>query len=127
MYIYLIKTSVMKFLSLQPFIPSGKDFDAAKQFFIELGFTLSWDGVDYAGLTRDGCSFILQKYDNKAFADNLMISINLTDVAAFEREITSKDLSKRFNVKIGSITQQPYGKELNIIDAAGVCWHFVEG
>jgi hypothetical protein len=116
----------MKFLSLQPFIPSGKDFESAKQFFIELGFTISWDSGDYAGLTKDGCSFILQRYDNREFAQNLMITVNLTDVASFEREIISKDLPGKFDVKIGSLTQQPYGKELNIIDVAGVCWHFVE-
>ena len=39
----------MKFLSLQPFVPSGKNFEASKNFFQELGFTISWDAGDYVG------------------------------------------------------------------------------
>ena len=37
----------MKFLALQPFVPSGEDFQASKQFFTELGFNVSWDAGDY--------------------------------------------------------------------------------
>jgi len=30
----------MQFLSLEPFVPSGADFEASKQFFQELGFSI---------------------------------------------------------------------------------------
>jgi len=33
----------MKFLSLEPFVPSGSNFEGSKQFFLELGFTISWE------------------------------------------------------------------------------------
>ena len=29
-------------------------------------------------------------------------------------------------VRIGNVSDMPYGREVNIIDMAGVCWHFVE-
>ena len=45
----------MKFLSLEPFIPSGSDFDRSRELFLELGFKINWDAGDYAGLDRDGC------------------------------------------------------------------------
>ena len=64
----------MKFLSLEPFIPSGSNFELAKQFFVALGFVINWDAGDYAGFEKDGCKFILQNYNEKSFAENLISS-----------------------------------------------------
>ena len=116
----------MQFLSLEPFIPSGNNFDAAKNLFVELGFKINWDAGDYIGFEKDGCKFILQKYDNKAFAENLMINVKVDDVQAFRNSLMEKKLPEKFGIRIGEITNQPYGKEVNLIDIAGVCWHFVE-
>jgi len=116
----------MKFLSLEPFVPSGRNFESSKQLFQELGFNITWDAGDYIGFERDGCKFILQKYNNKEFAENFMVSIRVDDVEVFWNEVTEKRLEERFGVRIGRPTEQPYGKEVNIVDIAGVCWHFVE-
>ena len=116
----------MQFLSLEPFIPSGNNFDASKNLFVELGFIINWDAGDYIGFEKDGCKFILQKYDNKAFAENLMINVKVDDVQAFRNSLMEKKLPEKFGIRIGEITNQPYGKEVNLIDIAGVCWHFVE-
>lgn len=117
----------MQFLSLQPFVPSGSDFEKAKQFFQQLGFNITWDAGDYVGFERDGCKFILQNFNNKDFAENFMLTVAVTDVAAFRQQVLEKKLPQIFGIRMGEITQQPYGKEVNIIDIAGVCWHFVEG
>ena len=116
----------MKFLSLEPFVPSGKDFEKSKQFFQELGFKIAWDTGDYAGFETDGCKFILQKYDHKEFAENLMITVKIDNAEDFWKSVTEKDLAGKFGIRIGKPTKQPYGKEVNVIDIAGVCWHFVE-
>jgi len=116
----------MKFLSLEPFVPSGNNFEGTKQFFQELGFAVSWDAGDYVGFERDGCKFVLQKFDNVEFAQNFMLTVKVDNVADFRNSVIEKKLSERFGVKVGQVTQQPYGKEVNIIDIAGVCWHFVE-
>ncbi len=116
----------MKFLSLEPFVPSGKDFEKSKSLFRELGFNITWDAGGYAGFEKDGCSFILQHYDDKAFAENFMLSVKVDDIAVFRNELLEKKLPEKFGIRIGQVTQQPYGKEVNIIDIAGVCWHFVE-
>ncbi|MFX6036058.1 hypothetical protein ABTE74_21980, partial [Acinetobacter baumannii] len=81
---------------------------------------------DYIGFQKDECRFILQKMDNKAFAENFMISVKLDDIQPFLKSIKEKKLEERFGIKIGTITQQSYGQELNMIDLAGVCWHFVQ-
>jgi hypothetical protein len=116
----------MKFLSLEPFIPSGKNFEASKQFFVELGFNISWDAGDYVGFSREECKFILQKYDNEDFATNLMITVKVDDIVSFRNEVLEKKLPEKYAVRISAVSQQPYGKEVNIIDIAGVCWHFVQ-
>ena len=116
----------MKFLSLEPFVPSGSNFEGAKQLFRELGFTINWDQGDYVGFQRNDCRFILQKFNNKEFAENFMISIKVRSADEFCKEVTEKKLPERFGIRLGKPTQQPYGREVNLIDMAGVCWHFVE-
>jgi len=116
----------MKFLSLEPFVPSGSNIEASKQLFQELGFKINWDAGDYIGFERDGCKFILQKSDNIEFAQNFMISVGVSDAEEFWKEVNEKQLEKKFGIKLAKPIQQPYGKEVNVIDIAGVCWHFVE-
>ncbi|MGV3529203.1 MAG: hypothetical protein ACO1OO_09940 [Flavisolibacter sp.] len=116
----------MKFTALQPFVPSGDQFDQSKKLFEELGFTATWDAGDYVGFERDGCRFILQRYNDRRFAENFMINVAVDDVEAFRQMVLEKKLTEKFNIRIGQVTQQPYGKEVNLIDLAGVCWHFVQ-
>ncbi len=116
----------MKFLSIEPFVPSGSNFEGSKQFFQELGFAINWDAGDYIGFERDGCKFILQKYNNKDFAENFMVSVAVSNAEEFWKEVNEKELPQKFGIRLGQPSQMPYGKEVNIIDLAGVCWHFVE-
>ena len=116
----------MKFISLQPFVPSGSNFEGSKQLFQEIGFSIDWDAGDYIGFERDGCKFILQKFDNTEFAQNFMLSVGVSNVEEFRKTVIEKKLPEKFGIRIGQPTMEPYGKEVNIIDMAGVCWHFVE-
>lgn len=116
----------MKFLSLQPFVPSGKNFEASKEFFKALGFHADKDSSDYVGFEKDGCRFILQNYDDEVFAQNLMLTVRVSSAEEFRKYVLDKKLPEKFGIRIGTVTQEPYGKEVNIIDIAGVCWHFVE-
>lgn len=116
----------MQFMSLAPFIPSGSRFDEAKQLFQELGFSIKWDAGDYVGFEKDSCAFILQRYDNEEFAQNLMINVKVDNANDFWKLVTEKKLPERFGIRVTTPKMQPYGKEVNLIDNAGVCWHFVE-
>jgi hypothetical protein len=116
----------MKFLSLEPFIPSGANFESSKQFFLELGFHINWEVPGYIGFQRDECRFILQHFENVEFARNFMLSIKVDDVEAFRNNVLAKQLAEKYGIRIGQIKQEAYGREVNIIDIAGVCWHFVE-
>lgn len=116
----------MKFLSLKPFVPSGSNYEQARDFFRELGFNLLWDMGDYAGFENNGCGFILQRYDSKAFAENFMLSVGVENADAFRAEVLAKELPEKYGIRLGEVSNQPYGREVNIIDQAGVCWHFVQ-
>ena len=116
----------MQFYSLQPFVPSGENFEGSKNFFQQLGFSINWDAGDYTGFEKDGCKFILQKYVNKDFAENFMITVAVSSADEFRKEVMDKQLPQKFNIRIGEVSDQPYGREVNIIDLAGVCWHFVQ-
>lgn len=117
---------MVKFQSLQPFVPSGPDFESSKQLFQELGFSISWDAGDYVGFEKDGHRFILQKHNNREFAENFMLSVGVSNLNEFREFVLQKKLVEKFGISVGEIIQQTYGRELNIIDIAGVCWHFVE-
>ena len=116
----------MKLLSLAPFVPSGPKYEESKQLFQELGFTLNWDAGGMAGFGANGCNFILQHFDRKEFAENFMVSVSVDNAEEFRNMVLEKKLPERFGIRIGIVTPQPYGLEVNIIDIAGVCWHFVE-
>jgi hypothetical protein len=68
----------------------------------------------------------LQKFDNKEFAQNFMLTVGVTSAEEFWKEVNEKKLPEKFGIRIGKPAVQSYGKEVNIIDIAGVCWHFVE-
>ena len=116
----------MTFLSLSPFVPSGSRFEDSKELFQELGFKLNWSEGGMAGFSADSCHFILQKFENRDFAENFMLSVRISNAEEFRQMVLQKNLPDRFGIRVGQITKQPYGTEVNIIDIAGVCWHFVE-
>ena len=116
----------MQFLSIEAFVPSGSDFEGARQFFIELGFAIRWETGDYVGFGNNGCQFILQRFDKRDFAENFMMTVGVHSADEFRKEVLEKNLPGRFGIRIGETRDMPYGKEVNIIDNAGVCWHFVE-
>ncbi len=116
----------MTFNSIEPFIPSGKDFEGSKKLFLELGFTINWDAGDYIGFQRDQCKFILQRYDDKHFAENLMMRVAVSNLDDFWNEVNAKKLPEKFGIKINPPQTFPHGREVNLIDIAGVCWHFGE-
>jgi hypothetical protein len=116
----------MKFLSLEPFVPSGPDFAKSRELFLALGFKINWEGGGYAGFERDECKFILQEFNKKEFAENFMISVKISSATEFLEMISTQNIAARFNVRFTGIQEMPYGKEVNMIDCAGVCWHFVD-
>ena len=117
----------MKYNSIEDFVPSGSDFHASRQLFLELGFNIVWESGDNAGFENNGCRFILQNYNVKEFAENLMMRGTVVDLDEFWRNLSGSNLTEKFGVNLVEPTDVPWGREVNMIDIVEVCWHFAEG
>ncbi len=111
---------------MKPFIPSGENFELSKKLFLAMGFEVMWESEGYVGFQKDSVGFILQDYENKELAQNLMVQIEVDDLDGFWSELVEKGISKKFKVRLREPTVFPYGREVHFIDIAGVCWHFAE-
>jgi hypothetical protein len=58
----------MNFVSLQPFIPSGDNFERFKRFFRELCFELEWEQDRLAGFRQGACRLQPTKISNHYIA-----------------------------------------------------------
>jgi hypothetical protein len=118
----------MTIQDLYPFVPSGKNYDAALSFFEALGFTKEWGNDQLCGLKMDGGQFLLQNIENKEWQHNQMIVLEVDDLVTFWERLSSKNLEENFTgVRIKEPVDYPWGREVHIIDPGGVCWHVREG
>ena len=110
--------------TLYPFVPSGGHFGRSIEFFAAIGFEKQWEEGGLAGLRFGGAYFLLQDIDVRAWQKNQMITFEVNDLAAYWAELQAKDLETAFpGVKLRPPTEFPWGREVHIIDLAGVCWH----
>jgi hypothetical protein len=108
--------------ALYPFVPSGPDFETSLAFFAEIGFDAVWKGDSLAGLKFGAAYFMLQA--NDVPAENQMITFEVDDLQAYWSEIARKELEGKYGgVRLREPTDFAWGREMHIIDPAGVCWH----
>lgn len=112
-------------IGLLPFVPGGRDFSRSRELFRQLGFDERWEQSGYAEFCSGQAKFILQDLDEPAFASNLMLKIELPDLDGWWADMRKLNLAERFpGVRIKPPTDYPWGREVHLIDLAGVCWHF---
>ena len=110
--------------SLLPFVPSGKNYEASRRLFADLGFEEVWENNGYAGFRNGGAEFILQRFDDEHFAQNFMVRLNVDDLDRWWETISRRGLDQTYpGVRFSGPTDHPWGREVNLIDLAGVCWH----
>ena len=88
--------SDLRAVSLLPFVPSGSDYDESRRLFADLGFQELWENGGYAGFRNGDAQFILQKYDVKAFAENLMMRLNVPDLDAWWQVVSQLQLDREY-------------------------------
>lgn len=109
---------------LYPFVPSGPDFATSVAFFEAIGFETAWRDDGLAGLRFGGAYFILQDINIPVWQSNQMLTFEVTNLDAYWTTLASKDLATFFpGAKLKPPTDYPWGREIHIIDPAGVCWH----
>jgi hypothetical protein len=112
--------------SLKPFIPSGKDFAAARSFFLDLGFVVNWEAAGLLELQLGAAVFLLQDFHHQTMQENLMMYAKVDDLDEWWRHLKASGVVERYpGVRIKEPTLYPWGiREVHVIDPAGVCWHF---
>jgi uncharacterized glyoxalase superfamily protein PhnB len=117
---------MMNISALKPFIPSGKDFAAAKNFFVDLGFAVNWEAQGIAELQLGAAIFLLQDFHNQTMQENLMMFVKVDDLDAWWKHLCNSGVLQRYpGVRAKEPTEYPWGiREVHLIDPAGVCWHF---
>jgi len=117
----------LRALSLLPFVPSGSDYDASRRLFAELGFEEVWENSGYAGFRNGNAQFILQNFNDQKFAENFMVRINVANLDAWWTAVSGLELPMKYpGLRINPPANFPWGREVNFIDLAGVCWHIGE-
>jgi catechol 2,3-dioxygenase-like lactoylglutathione lyase family enzyme len=113
--------------SIRPFVPA-RDFPASKRFYQDLGFELRHDGADIAVLALGPCAFLLQDFYAPGCAENFVVQIVVTDVAAWWRKIEPLDLAARHGVRAPVPPKaMPWNATvLFLFDPSGVLWQITE-
>lgn len=112
---------------LRTFLPT-QDFEVSKAFYEALGFAQVLDGEVAIYDTAAAGGIILQRYYQKDWAENLMLSLQVDDLDAWWAHIDSLDLPGRFGVRPPTPPKLwPWGlREVHVIDPAGVLWHLIQ-
>lgn len=114
----------LKTIELKAFIPS-KDFNISKQFYSDLGFSMASDEEGIAYFHCGHCSFLLQDYYDKSFAENFMMHFLVEDVLSWHNQISNSGVLDKYGLKLSKITKQPWGMlDFVINDPSGVLWRF---
>lgn len=117
--------SNLKAIEIMTFVPSGKSFPTALQFYRDLGFEVDWESADLAILRKDSCRFFLQRFENEEMQKNFMMNLDVEDLDAWWAKIESARLMEKYaGVRMKPPQDYPWGKrEIHLIDPGGVLWH----
>ncbi len=114
-------------LDLQPFVPGGGDFAAAERFVRALGFEVAWRHDGLLGLRFGDAAFLLQRFEDRHVQEQTMVVLTVDDLDAFWAHVAAQDLARALpGVRVAPPKELPWGREVHLIDPAGVCWHVRE-
>lgn len=114
--------------TLRPFVPGGRDFALSKRFYRALGFRLTFEGQDVAGLACDSGAFLLQNHYDADWAGNFMMQLVVEDLDAWWAHIQGLDLPGQFGVPAPKPPAlMPWGLTIAyVVGPCGELWHIAQ-
>lgn len=113
-------------LEIKAFVPA-KDFEVSKKFYSELGFTKASDSDGVAYFHKGNCSFLLQDFYEKVYADNFMMHLLVEDIHSWHKQFEVSGIAKKYDIKVSEIVEQPWEMlDFTLHDPSGVLWRFGE-
>jgi hypothetical protein len=112
--------------AMRPTLPA-KDFHRSLQFYIDLGFQHRLLTDCLAEMTLGTCSFLLQNYYAREWADNFVIHVFVSDLNSWWDHIVALDLTTRYGVRTRSPQLESWGVRVaGLIDPSAVLWRIHE-
>jgi len=113
-------------VEIKAFVPA-RDFALSQQFYQDIGFEKRSEGGGVAYFCFEHCSFLLQDYYVKTYADNFMMHLLVADVDAWHKQITDANIAEKYGSRISEVTVQPWKmRDFTFDDPAGVLWRIGE-
>jgi catechol 2,3-dioxygenase-like lactoylglutathione lyase family enzyme len=114
-------------VALRPFVPA-RDFEASVRFYQDLGFEVRRITEGLAEIQLGSFTFLLQQFEAAGFADNFMMQMLVSDLAAWWVRIEALDLASKYGVRAPKApAMQPWGLTVAyVVDPGGILWHFVQ-
>ena len=108
--------------TVTPLIPAGAALADALQFYTgQLGFSITWQSGDMAGVRRDGVDFNLVRNSDPAWTENSSASIGVDDLDALYDEY------RAVQAQVGPLEMKMWGRrEFHMILPSGVCLQFYQ-
>ncbi|MBI3728331.1 MAG: VOC family protein [Burkholderiales bacterium] len=112
----------LKMQEIKAFVPA-KNFEISLAFYQDLGFELVFSNDGYAHLKYEHCSFMLQEFYVADHTNNFMMHILVDDAAVWHQFIVSSGIAEKYQVRLTSVVEQPYGmRDFTLTDPSGVLW-----
>ena len=113
----------MSFDSVTALVPAGPSLDDALRLWVgHLGFHVTWQGPNMAGIERDGVAFNLVQNDDRQWAENSSYSIGVHGLVALYD--AWKD---SVPARIGALERKLWDRvEFHMVLPSGVCLQFYE-
>jgi len=114
-------------VDLKAFVPA-RDFELAKKFYVDLGFTLNFATREIAEFQVGSFRFLLQPFYVKEHAGNFMMSLSVDDADAWWEHIERIRLKEKYpTIMAKPPAMQPWGlRVLYLSDPTGVLWHIAD-
>jgi len=116
----------LKSVEIKTFVPA-KDFELSKQFYQDLGFSMRSEEGDIAYFSHHNCSFLLQNFYIKEYADNFMMHLLVENVDDWWLHVKGTGVIEKYGVKASPPEIRPWKmKDFVLTDPSGVLWRFGE-
>lgn len=106
----------------------AQDYETSKDFYTAMGFALNWDQGNLAELQLGACKFLLQRYYQEDWCNNLMLHMTVDDAwARYKHAQQALSLRPFGAARVTEPELQSYGSLVTYLwDPSGVLWHLAQ-
>jgi catechol 2,3-dioxygenase-like lactoylglutathione lyase family enzyme len=113
-------------VEIKAFVPA-LDLGVSRQFYVALGFEVPWHSEDLAYIRHGTTSFLLQSFDDPAFARNLQMHLLVENVDDWHEHVRNSGIGRRFGVAVGEPEDRPWAmRDFTLFDPSGVLWRIAQ-